>query len=133
MARILVVDDHPKNIQVIGNILALENHEIEFARDGIEALGKVKREDFDLILLDIMMPIMDGFEVCDKIKQLEGKQSIPIIFVTAKTDHDNIKKGFGLGAVDYITKPFVAEELTHRVKTHLDLIFYKKFYQQNNG
>lgn len=131
MARILVVDDHPKNIQVIGNILSLDKYEIEFARDGIEALGKIKRGDFDLILLDVMMPILDGFEVCKKIKQLEGKASIPVIFVTAKTDHESIKKGFEVGAVDYITKPFIAEELLQRVKTHVELAYYRKFYLKN--
>lgn len=121
MAKVLIVDDNPKNIQVLGNILSDDRYEIEFSRNGLEAVKRVEDEDFDIILLDIMMPIMDGFEACEKIKRMEGRAHIPVIFITAKADADSVSRGFALGAIDYITKPFNAIELHAKVKTQIEL------------
>lgn len=118
---ILIVDDVPKNLQYLGNTLKDENYKFEFATSGIKALEWIKKKSFDLILLDIMMPEMDGFEACEKIRKDKRFKDIPIIFLTAYTDQKNILQGFELGAQDYITKPFNTRELLARVKTHLEL------------
>jgi len=119
--RILIVDDIPKNIQVLGNILLKEEYQISYTQNGKEALSLINTNKFDLILLDIMMPVMDGYEVCRKLKENIETHDIPIIFLTAKVEKENLIKGFNLGAQDYITKPFNAEELLARVRTHLEL------------
>lgn len=117
--KILIVDDISKNIQILGNILSQENYQIAWAQSGLDTLSIVKREDFNLILLDIMMPEMDGYEVCKKLKADPKTADIPIIFLTAKADMDSIVKGFDVGGQDYITKPFNAKELLSRVHTHI--------------
>ena len=119
--NILIVDDVPENIQVLGSLLQEENCYIEFAMDGQTALEWVEKKDFDLILLDIMMPEMNGFEVCRIIKTNPEKKKVPIIFITAKNDIDSTIEGFKAGAADYVTKPFNKEELLARVSTHLEL------------
>ena len=119
--RILIVDDVPKNIQVLGNILMAENYQLSYSQNGKEALAAVKQNDFDLILLDIMMPVVDGYEVCRQLKSDSKTKDIPIIFLTAKVEKESVVKGLKLGAVDYVTKPFYAEELLARVRTHLSL------------
>jgi signal transduction histidine kinase len=118
---ILIVDDTPKNIQVVASILKELGYQVAFARDGQTALSTAKSAKFDLILLDIMMPEMDGYEVCQHLKTDSRTADIPIIFLTAKTESDNIVKGFEVGGVDYVTKPFNSAELVARVKTHLEL------------
>ena len=120
-SRILIVDDRPKNIQILANHLTNDGYDVEYATSGKEAIKILEKEDFDLILLDVMMPGIDGFETCKRIKKLENKSNIPIIFVTAKTDIDSITLGFEYGGVDYISKPFKADELLVRVKTHIEL------------
>lgn len=124
--KILIVDDVSDNIQVAMNILREENYTFSFATDGEEALNMLKNESFDLILLDIMMPKIDGFEVCRQLKILPQAKNIPVIFLTAKADVDSISKGFDVGGVDYIAKPFHANELLSRVKTHLELANARK-------
>jgi two-component system, sensor histidine kinase and response regulator len=119
--KILIVDDVPKNIQLVANFLTKAGYQINFAVDGQHAIEHSLKEKFDLILLDIMMPGMDGFEVCSKLKANPETAEIPIIFLTAKTDDASIAKGFDAGGVDYITKPFNPTELLARVKTHLRL------------
>jgi len=119
--KILIVDDVPKNIQVLGNILMAENYQLSYSQNGKEALAAVKHNDFDLILLDIMMPVVDGYEVCRQLKSDSKTKDIPIIFLTAKVEKESIVKGLRLGAVDYVTKPFNSEELIARVRTHLSL------------
>jgi len=119
--KILIVDDIPKNIELAANILSTKNYNITFAVSGAVALQKVKSIDFDLILLDVMMPEMDGFEVCEQLKADPETKNIPVIFLTAKTETENIVKGFELGAVDYVTKPFNTDELLARVNTHVGL------------
>ncbi len=123
---ILVVDDVAKNLEVIGNILSLEDYQISVAGDGQKAWTIIQRISPDLILLDIMMPTLDGYTLCRRIKALEDKKDIPIIFVTAKSSSDDLVKGFEVGAVDYVTKPFNAAELLARVRTHIALYRTKK-------
>lgn len=130
--KILIVDDVSDNIQVAMNILKEENYLLSFATDGFEALELIKTECFDLILLDIMMPKLDGFEVCRRIKLLEDKKDIPVIFLTAKSDIDSMAKGFKLGGVDFISKPFHPEEILSRVKNHLELYNAKRLLKKNN-
>ncbi|AZR80978.1 HD domain-containing phosphohydrolase [Thiomicrospira sp. S5] len=130
--HILIVDDVSENIQVAMSILKEEGYQFSFAMDGEQALSLVEENDFDLILLDVMMPRMDGFEVCRRLKSQARTQDIPIIFLTAKVDIDSVSQGFRLGAVDYITKPFHAEELIARVKNHLELSAAKQLLKQNN-
>jgi len=119
--RILIVDDTLKNIQVLGTILRKEQYQINVAQNGVQALEMVARVDPDLILLDVMMPELDGFETCKVLKQDPATQDIPVIFLTAKTETEDIVHGFDLGAVDYVTKPFNPSELLSRVQTHLQL------------
>lgn len=119
---ILLVDDEPKNIQLLGNLLQTEGYAVEFATSGAEALQWVKARPFDLILLDVMMPEMDGYAVCKCLKNDPAARDCPVIFLTAKTDLESLVQGFNLGAVDYVTKPFRKEELLARVKTHLTLL-----------
>jgi len=118
-ARILVIEDTPANIQTISAILKQEGYQVSIATNGRQGLEALERIRPDLILLDIMMPEMDGFETCRRIKATEGWRDIPVIFLTAKTDTADIVRGFELGAVDYVAKPFNAHELLARVKTHL--------------
>ncbi|OYT17906.1 MAG: hypothetical protein B7C24_00065 [Bacteroidetes bacterium 4572_77] len=118
---ILIVDDLPKNIMVLGNNLAQENYRIAYARSGVEAIELTKKNDFDLILLDIMMPELDGYETCKTILANPKSAQVPIIFITAKNDYSSIVKGFAAGAKDYVTKPFNSKELLARVRTHLEL------------
>ncbi len=118
---ILIVDDNTENLRVLGNILKENNYKIAVAKSGIDALSLLEGIKPVLILLDVMMPEMDGYEVCQKIKQNPSIANIPIIFLTAKTEHSDIIKGFEAGGVDYITKPFNSHELLVRVKTHKEL------------
>jgi len=131
--KILIVDDNPKNLQVLGKILQDENYNIEFAVDGKAALEWLKSDNFDLVLLDIMMPGMNGFEVCREIRSSEGIFSdIPVIFLTADTDRESLLKGFELGAQDYLTKPFDARELLARVSTQLELKLSRELLKEVN-
>ncbi|MFP4470334.1 MAG: response regulator [Bacteroidales bacterium] len=119
--RILVIDDVSQNIQVIGSILMEQQYDVSFATSGKEALEMLTYTEFDLVLLDILMPGMDGFEVCRNIRSRWSSREMPIIFLTARTDMDSVLKGFELGAQDYLTKPFKTEELLARVKTQIEL------------
>ncbi len=118
---ILIVDDNPKNIQVAASMLSRQGYQIAFDKDGESALEHINVLKADLILLDIMMPGIDGYEVCGRLKNNPETESIPVIFLTAKADTESIVKGFDVGGVDYITKPFNEAELLARVRTHLKL------------
>jgi two-component system, sensor histidine kinase and response regulator len=120
-ATILIVDDNTKNIQVIALTLRQYNYIILIATNGKDAVEMVERKRPDLVLLDIMMPGMDGYEACRIIKSKKENENIPVIFLTALNEKDNIVRGFEAGGVDYITKPFNNKELISRVKTHLEL------------
>ncbi len=119
--KIFIVDDIMQNLQVIGGILMEESFDIAMATNGIQALNMVKNIMPDLILLDVMMPDMNGYEVCEKLKSDPEVAHIPVIFLTAKSDTEDIIQGFQIGGVDYITKPFKKEELLVRINTHINL------------
>jgi diguanylate cyclase (GGDEF)-like protein len=118
---ILIVDDNPENIQVLGGLLSDEDYNPAGVSSGERAIAFLKKHKPDLILLDVLMPDMDGYSICRKIREEEANRPIPIIFLTAKTDEKDILKGFESGGVDYITKPFNTSELLARVKTHIEL------------
>ena len=119
--EILAVDDTPANLEIIIETLSCANYNVSAVTSGKRALKQLQHRTPALILLDIQMPEMDGFEVCQQIKADSNTANIPIIFITASSDTESIVKGFSLGAVDYITKPFREEELLTRVQTHLKL------------
>ncbi|MEG3986697.1 response regulator [Microcoleus sp. S28C3] len=118
---ILIVDDTPTNLDVISEALSNAGYKVAIATSGERALQQVERRPPDLILLDVMMPGIDGFETCQRLKANAKTCDIPIIFMTALVDVDNKVKGLKLGAVDYVTKPFQEQEVLARVKTHLQL------------
>ncbi len=120
-SQILIVDDIPSNLNFVSDILYSEDFRIIVATNGKDAVNIAIEKLPDLILLDISMPDMDGFDVCKILKADPKTRDIPIIFLTAKVEHDDIIKGFDAGAVDYVSKPFHTTELVSRVKTHLDL------------
>lgn len=117
---VLIVDDQPNNIKVISTLLSVK-YKIAIANSGEKTLRVLEKFVPDLILLDIMMPEMDGFEVCKKLKSNAKTKDIPIVFLTAKDSKEDVIKGFELGAVDYITKPFHSTEVLARVKNHIEL------------
>jgi len=118
---ILVVDDNQENLKVISSFLKEKKYRIALATDGNGAFKVLENNKIDLILLDIMMPGMDGFEVCRILKEKPETSDIPVIFLTARTETDDIIRGFQIGGVDYITKPFKKEELYARVNNHIQL------------
>ncbi len=123
---ILIVDDNPSNLQIVGNILREHNFKIAAVESGREALDFIAKKQPDLILLDILMPEMNGFEVCRAIKTKPETADIPIIFISVLYETDDKLKGFELGGVDYITKPFQELEVIARVRTHLTLMRQQK-------
>ncbi|MEC4803648.1 MAG: response regulator [Jaaginema sp. PMC 1079.18] len=118
MPFILIVDDNSTNLSVLSKALKLDGYKIRMAMDGEDALAQVERHPPELILLDVEMPKMDGFETCRRLQANPETQGIPVIFTTALSDTENKVKGLSLGAVDYITKPFQQEEVLARVKVH---------------
>lgn len=118
---VLIVDDQPANIQLLGQMLAQAGYEVMPASSGEQALTRALARPPDLVLLDMMMPGMDGFELCRRLKTDPRLLDVPTIFLTAATEREFLVRAFELGAVDYITKPFVAEELLARVRTHVNL------------
>jgi signal transduction histidine kinase len=118
---VLIVDDTPTNVSVLAQTLRQAGLAIRIANDGVAALEQINREQPSLILLDVQMPIMDGFETCRRLKANESTRHIPIIFMTALSDKVSRVKGLSLGAVDYIAKPFEQDEVLARVQVHLQL------------
>lgn len=118
--RVLVVDDIPDNVEVLGEAL-INDYEVQFANSGAEALALVASDPPDLIFLDVMMPEMDGFEVCRRLKSAPVTHDIPVIFVTAKDTEDDEIFGLNLGAADYISKPFNPAIVRLRARTHITL------------
>jgi two-component system, sensor histidine kinase and response regulator len=119
--NILVADDTVENLRLLSGILGECGYEVRPVTNGRQALQAAEREPPDLILLDINMPELDGFEVCARLKQQPELKDVPVIFLTALTDVADKVRAFGVGGIDYITKPFQVEEVTARVKTHLSL------------
>ena len=130
--NILIVDDLPANLKILGAILESEGYVVRPVPNGRLALQVSEKEMPDLILLDIMMPEMDGFEVCRQFKENPDLKDIPIIFISALSDSSDIVKALKAGGVDYITKPFNAEEVIVRVGTHLKIFMQKKEIEQQN-
>ncbi len=119
--HLLIVDDAHENIRILASVLSPQGYTITFALDGETALQLAGKEKIDLVLLDVMMPRLDGFSVCRKLKENPQTRNIPVIFITARADAASVIQGFESGGVDYITKPFSWGELLVRVKTHLHL------------
>ena len=119
--RLLLVDDEPTNLQLLRQILQAD-YRLLFATDGARALQLAKEQRPDLILLDIMMPDMDGYAVCETLKSQPLTAHIPVIFITALTDIHDETRGFDVGAVDYITKPVSPPVVRARVRNHLSLV-----------
>lgn len=130
---VLIVDDMPQNLQLLGNLLRENGYKVAAAKNGRIALAAIQKRRPDCILLDIMMPEMDGFETCRRLKAMPGTQEIPVIFITAQTGIGDKLKAFALGGVDYITKPFQAEEVLARVTTHLRLQELQRRLQRQNA
>lgn len=120
--KVLVVDDTPTNIELIGRFLKQSGVNLYVALDGEKAQNLIGKNKPDLILLDIMMPGIDGFELCKQLKENDNTKSIPIIFITARSGIEDLVKGFKLGAADYIVKPFQELEVVERVKNQLSII-----------
>lgn len=118
---ILIVDDIPENIQILHQILIRDNYSFAIASSGAETFSVLEKKMPDLILLDVMMDDMDGFEVCRRLKENPKAAEIPVIFLTARVRLEDKVKGFRAGAVDYITKPFEEDEVVARVRTHVQL------------
>jgi DNA-binding response OmpR family regulator len=114
--KILVVDDNPSNVKVLRMKLADAGYDIVEATNGSEALGRIDSDSPDLVLLDVMMPGMDGYETCRHIKSRDAKNFLPVILVTAKTETEDLVEGFESGADDYVTKPFNLVEILARVR-----------------
>ena len=118
---VLIIDDVKENIQILGSLLEKHNIDIVATDNGMQGIQTAKRLPIDLILLDVVMPQMDGFEVCRKLKAIQQTREIPVIFITGKTEPEDILEGFESGGVDYITKPIKEKEVLARVNTHLEL------------
>ena len=116
MSRILIVEDEESIAELEKDYLELSNFEVVIAENGMDGLGYILSEDFDLYILDIMLPAIDGYELCNRIRE---RSNAPIIMVSAKKDDIDKIKGLGLGADDYMTKPFSPSELVARVKAHI--------------
>src|SRR5690554_6773456 len=119
--RILVVDDQPGNLRVVGALLARSQHEVLTASNGADALRLAAEQPPDLVLLDLLMPDMDGFQVLAEMKRDEAMARLPVVCLTAARDREQLLRAFDAGAVDYVTKPFLPEELLARVNAHLGL------------
>ena len=130
--NILVVDDTPANLRLLAGILNGKGYKVRPVPNGELALSAARGMPPDLILLDIMMPEMNGYEVCQKIKEDERTRDIPVIFISAINDVLDKVKAFAVGGVDYITKPFQVEEVLVRVETHLAMCQLQNKLKQKN-
>jgi two-component system sensor histidine kinase/response regulator len=118
---ILLVDDNASNLKVLGSVLSSRGYRIALAANGDECLAFVEQQIPDLIFLDIMMPGMNGFEVCEKLKSNSDTKNIPVIFISALANPQHIQKAFESGGIDYVTKPFNKDDLLARAKVHLGI------------
>ncbi|WP_082408135.1 sigma-54-dependent transcriptional regulator [Verrucomicrobium spinosum] len=130
--RILIADDTPASLSLISNVLEPRGYEILAVSNGRDALQLAPKAKPDLILLDVMMPGQDGFMVCRELKAADETRNIPVIFVTSRNEIESVVRGFQVGAVDYIYKPFQAQEVVTRVATHLKLSLLTRELQQRN-
>ena len=124
---VLVVDDSPDGLQILNEVLK-RRYDVRLARSGEQALQAAQQKPQpDAILLDIMMPGMDGYEVCSRLKANDATRDIPVIFITAKTDIEDAQRGFDLGGADYITKPILPPVVLARISTHIGLKLAREF------
>ncbi|MDP2168335.1 MAG: response regulator [Thermodesulfovibrionales bacterium] len=130
--KVLIVDDEPKNLKLLGALLKNYGYDFKTAQNGLEALEKTKEYSPDLILLDIMMPEMDGYEACRRLKEDPLTQHIPVVMVTALADKESRVKGLGTGANDFLTKPIDSTELMLRAKNLLRVKEFEDFLKQHN-
>ena len=114
----MIVDDEIANIELIGAVLE-EDYEIVFARSGEQAIELARKAPLDLILLDVVMPGLDGYETCRRIKERQDLAHVPVIFMTGLKDTESVVRGLGAGGVDYVTKPTVPDEIIARIRVHL--------------
>lgn len=128
---ILIVDDNQENLRVVGNFLKEKNYKIALATDAVSAREVLLVNKIDLILLDVMLPGTSGFDFCKMLKENPETRDIPVIFLTALTDTTDLVKGFHVGGVDYITKPFRKEELFARVDSHVQLKLIRDYLVEN--
>ena len=132
-ATILIVDDVEDNLEILGDLLTFDGYNVQTAQSGVVALERVQESRPDLILLDILMPGMDGFEVCTQMKADESTKDIPVVFVSSMADVDSKVKGFKVGGVDYINKPFQHAEILVRVNTHITMLRLRKHLEEKNA
>ena len=132
LGKILIVDDNPSNLKVLYTYLQQAGYQVLVADDGLAGLEVVSNSQPELILLDVMMPGIDGFEVCRQLKANQESKHIPVIFLTALSETVNKVKGFEVGGVDYITQPIENEEVVARVRTHLTITRMRHKLQQQN-
>ncbi len=132
-ANILVVDDVEDNLEIVGSLLTFDGYNVQTARSGVEALERVQASRPDLILMDILMPGMSGFDVCNRLKAEEDTKDIPIVFVSSMGDLESKVKGFKIGAVDYINKPFQHAEILVRVNTHITMGRMRRHLEEQNA
>ncbi len=132
-ANILIVDDVEDNLEILGDLLTFDGYNVKAARSGEAALKLAQESRPDLILLDILMPGMDGFEVCSRLKADDRTKDIPVIFVSSMTDIDSKVQGFKVGGVDYINKPFQHAEILVRVNTHITMLRLRKHLEEQNA
>ena len=116
MAKLLIAEDERDIRDLILFTLQFAGYEVEAARDGNEAVEKAQKEAFDLILMDVRMPRMTGYQACNKLKEIESTKNIPVIFLSAKGQEAEVKQGLEVGAEDYILKPFAPDHLTRKIK-----------------
>jgi DNA-binding response OmpR family regulator len=117
--RILIIEDHPESVALLLDLLGEQRYDVQVALDGMDGFDKARRGRPDLILLDLAMPGIDGFGVCERLKADPATSPIPVVFLSASNTVDDKLRGFAIGGVDYITKPFSAEEVLARIAVHL--------------
>jgi sigma-B regulation protein RsbU (phosphoserine phosphatase) len=130
--KVLIVDDLPANLRLLSQMLAEQGYGVRAVTSGARALASVEASAPDLILLDIRMPAMDGYTVCEQLKAQAGTREIPVVFISALGETEDKVRAFAVGGVDYVTKPFHVEEVLARVRTHLDLRRLQKQLQEAN-
>ncbi len=132
-SSVLIIDDNIQNLQVLSEILRSRNYKVAMAKDGLRGLKFAETKNPDIILLDIIMPGMDGFEVCRQLKSKNNTKDMPVIFISALNETEDIVKSFQAGGADYVTKPFQGEEVLARVEAHLNLRKLQKNLQEKNA
>ena len=130
--NILIVDDTPDNLRILVGLLSEQGYLVRPAASGSQALNAVREKQPDLILLDVKMPGMDGYEVCERLKAAERTRDIPVIFISALGEIEDKVRGFEVGGVDYITKPFQNQEVLARIHTHLKLVHLQSQLKARN-